>query len=85
MTQADVQIQRMEHEKAQALAELEPALKRQADLQVQVSVIPAVLCHLFWVFEMFLAEYCIRTLYQLPGDVQCDIWLAPQFSLIMYA
>ena len=36
MTNADVQIQRIEHEKAQTLAELEPALRRQADLQVKV-------------------------------------------------
>lgn len=36
MTSADVQIQRIEHEKAQTLAELEPALRRQADLQVKV-------------------------------------------------
>ena len=40
MTQADVQIQRMEHEKAQALSDLEPALKRQADLQVCAGPIP---------------------------------------------
>jgi hypothetical protein len=36
MTNADVQIQRIEHEKAQTLAELEPALRRQAELQVKV-------------------------------------------------
>lgn len=36
MTNADVQIQRIEHEKALTLAELEPALRRQADLQVKV-------------------------------------------------
>ena len=36
MTSADVQIQRIEHEKAQTLAELEPALRRQADLQVSM-------------------------------------------------
>ena len=35
MTNADVQIQRIEHEKAQTLAELEPALRRQAELQVK--------------------------------------------------
>ena len=34
MTNADVQIQRIEHEKSQTLAELEYALKRQAGLQV---------------------------------------------------
>ncbi|KAL0032725.1 hypothetical protein WJX79_005727 [Trebouxia sp. C0005] len=37
MTSADVQIQRIEHEKAQTLAELEPALRRQADLQADVA------------------------------------------------
>lgn len=36
MTNAEVQIQRIEHEKSQTLAELEPALRRQADLQVKV-------------------------------------------------
>ncbi|DBA98648.1 hypothetical protein WJX77_007859 [Trebouxia sp. C0004] len=37
MSNADVQIQRIEHEKAQTLAELEPALRRQAELQADVA------------------------------------------------
>lgn len=36
MTNADVQIQRIEHEKSQTLAELEYALRRQAGLQVVI-------------------------------------------------
>lgn len=38
MTPADVQIQRVEHEKAQTLSDLESALKRQADLQVMAGL-----------------------------------------------
>ncbi|KAL3131587.1 hypothetical protein ABBQ38_007886 [Trebouxia sp. C0009 RCD-2024] len=37
MTPADVQIQRVEHQKAQTLADLESALKRQADLQADIA------------------------------------------------
>lgn len=40
MTPADVQIQRVEHQKAQTLADLESALKRQADLQVMARLLP---------------------------------------------
>lgn len=39
MTAADVQIQLVEREKAQALADVETALKRQADLQVMAKLV----------------------------------------------
>lgn len=39
MTAADVQIQLVEREKAQALADVETALKRQADLQVMAELV----------------------------------------------
>lgn len=68
MTQADVQIQRMEHEKAQALAELEPALKRQADLQSDVTIKHTVIDRLHSRIQN-LTDLMVQAQYNISHDL----------------
>lgn len=55
LTSNDVRILRIEREKGQVLAELEPALRRQADLQVVSCQILAMACHIITCEPQYLS------------------------------